>query len=81
MWGKLQDHLVDDINCMWRWGTTWLNLVGTVIVTYALSLTSVVNALLPFLPDHLKPYAPLLGALWGVLVQAMRSWKQQPKNA
>jgi hypothetical protein len=73
---NIRDHLVDDINCSWKWATTWLNIVGTLVVTYALSLTSVVNALLPFLPDKLKPYAPLLGAMWGVLVQALRSIKQ-----
>jgi len=81
MLGGLKARLVDDVNCSWRWATTWLNLIGTLIVTYALSLTQVVNALLPFLPDKLKPYAPLLGAIWGVLVQAMRSWKQSPSGS
>jgi hypothetical protein len=79
---RLRAHLVDDVNCMWRWWTTWLNIIGTAIATYALSLTPVVNALLPFLPANLKPYAPLLGALWGVIVQALRSIKQAPpRNA
>jgi hypothetical protein len=73
---KLKDKLVDDISCAWRWWTTWLNVIGTTLAMYALSLTPVVNALLPFLPDNLKPFAPLLGAAWGVLVQVMRSWKQ-----
>jgi hypothetical protein len=79
MFEKIRDRLVDDIGCMLRWWTTWLNVIGTAIVTYALSLTPVVNALLPFLPDKLKPYAPLLGAAWGLLVQALRSIKQAPK--
>jgi hypothetical protein len=74
----IRNRLVDDINCAWRWWTTWLNVLGTTIAMYALSLTPVVNALLPFLPQKLKPYAPLLGALWGVLVQALRSIKQKP---
>lgn len=81
MWGKIQDRLVDDINCMWRWWTTWLNLIGTTLAMYALSLTPVVNALLPFLPEKYKPFAPLLGALWGMLVQVLRSVKQAPKSA
>jgi hypothetical protein len=79
MFDKIRDRLVDDISCAWRWWTTWLNIVGTVLVTYALTLTPVVNALLPFLPGKLKPFAPLLGAAWGALVQIMRSIKQKPK--
>jgi hypothetical protein len=79
---NLRDRLVDDIGCAWRWWTTWLNVLGTTLAMYALSLTPVVNALLPFLPEKLKPYAPLLGALWGVIVQALRSIKQkQPQGA
>jgi hypothetical protein len=75
---SLRDHLVDDINCAWRWWTTWLNVLGSALAAYALSLTPVVNALLPFLPEKLKPYAPLLAAVWGVTAQALRSIKQKP---
>jgi hypothetical protein len=76
MWGKIRDHLVDDINCAWRWWTTWLNIAGTSLIIYALSLDPVVRSLLPFLPEKYRPYAPILGALWGALVQILRSVKQ-----
>lgn len=76
---KLRDRLVDDIHCAWRWWTTWLNLIGASVVTYALTLDPVVNALLPFLPPAWKPYAPILGAVWGALVQILRSVKQPAK--
>jgi hypothetical protein len=79
MWDKIQNKLVDDINCTLRWWTTWLNLIGTTIIAYALSLTPVVNALLPFLPEKYRPFAPILGAAWGVLVQVLRSIKQPVK--
>jgi hypothetical protein len=75
--GGLRDRLVDDVNCVWRWVTTWLNLIGTTLLTYALANQTVVAQLLPFLPDKLKPYAPLLGILWGVFVQGARMWKQK----
>jgi hypothetical protein len=74
--GGLRDRLVDDINCAWRWWTTWLNIVGTSLAIYALSLDPVVKALLPFLPEKYRPYAPVLGALWGAIVQVVRSIKQ-----
>ncbi|RST30174.1 hypothetical protein HMF7854_04525 [Sphingomonas ginkgonis] len=73
----LRVRLVDDVHCSWRWATTWLNLAGTAVLTYALEHEAVVNTLLPFLPASLKPYSPILGLLWGVLVQAARSMKQQ----
>lgn len=76
---SLRDRLVDDINCAWRWFTTWLNVVGTTIVTYALSHEGVVAQLFPLLPGSWRPYAPVLGILWGILVQAARMWKQKPK--
>ena len=81
MWGKIQDHLVDDIHCAWRWATTWLNIIGSTLVTLALTNEQVVHDLLPFLPDKYKPYAPVLGILWGGLVQTMRSVKQKQPNA
>lgn len=76
---KLDDWLVAEWRGCWRWWTTWLNVIGTAIVTYALTLTPVVNALLPFLPEKLKPYAPLLGAAWGAIVQLLRTIQQKPK--
>jgi hypothetical protein len=75
----LRARLVDDINCAWRWLTTWLNVIGTAALTYALTLDPVVTALLPFLPGPLKPYAPIIGPLWGAMVQIARSYKQKPK--
>lgn len=73
----LKDRLVDDIRCSWRWLTTWLNLIGTLLLTYALDNATVVNQLFPFLPPKLRPYAPIFGILWGAFVQAARSWKQK----
>lgn len=77
----LKARLVDDISCSWRWLTTWLNVIGTVLLTYALDNAAVVNQLLPFLPGRFKPYAPLLGIVWGIFVQVARSWKQRQPNA
>jgi hypothetical protein len=74
---KVTDRLVDDIHCAWRWATTWLNAIGTVIVTYALAHESVVTTLIPFLPAQFKPYAPIIGILWGVIVQGARMYKQK----
>jgi hypothetical protein len=81
MWGKIQDRLVDDIGCAWRWLTTWLNVIGTTLLTYALANEAVVNQLMPFLPEKLKPYAPVLGILWGAFVQGARMWKQKQPAA
>lgn len=78
---SLRDRLVDDINCWYKWATTWLNLIGTSVVIYALTLDPVVRALLGFLPVSWRPYAPLLGALWGAVVQVLRSIKQKPPGA
>lgn len=76
----IKSRLVDDISCSWRWLTTWLNLIGTMALTYALDNATVVNQLFPFLPARFKPYAPLLGILWGLFVQIARSVKQKPPN-
>lgn len=76
---NFRDRLVDDISCAWRWFTTWLNVLGTTVVTYALAHESVVATLFPLLPPAWRPYAPVLGIAWGLLVQAARMWKQQPK--
>lgn len=81
MWGVIRDHLVDDIRCSWRWATTWLNLVGSVLLTLALSNDTVVQQLLPFLPPQYQKYAPIIGILWGAFVQAARSYKQKTANA
>lgn len=80
MGGNLHDRLVDDINCWWKWWTTWLNIIGSSVMVYALSLDPVVRAVLPFLPEKYRPYAPILGAMWGALVQILRSVKQPSAN-
>lgn len=74
----MQLHLVSDWRGSWRWFTTWLNLFGSAVVTMALTQPDVVNTLLPFLPESLKPYAPLLGIVWGVFVQTARTVRQKP---
>jgi hypothetical protein len=77
MWGFIRDHIVSDIRSSWRWATTWLNVIGSAALTYALANEAVVNQLLPFLPDKLKPYAPAIGIAWGAFVQIARSVKQK----
>lgn len=77
MLDTLKARLVDDWSSSWRWFTTWLNLFGSAAVTWALAQDSVVSTVLPFLPGSLKPYAPLLGILWGLFVQAARTYRQK----
>lgn len=76
---NLADRLVDDIHCMWRWLTTWLNLAGTSILAWALAHEGVVATLIPIMPPAWRPYAPVMAIVWGLLIQLARSWKQQPK--
>ena len=75
---KYRLRLVDDIHCAWRWLTTWLNIIGTTALTYALANEQVVGQLFPLLPLRWRPYAPVLGIAWGLLVQGARMWKQKP---
>ena len=78
---NIRDRLVDDINCWWKWATTWLNLIGSSIITWALSHEGVVTTLIPFMPGPWKPYAPILGIAWGLIIQVGRSIRQKKPGA
>lgn len=73
--------LVEDVRSWWRWGTTWLNAVGTTLLTYALTNDQLVAQLIPIMPPAWRPYAPALGLAWGGVVQLVRMVRQQPKAA
>lgn len=48
---------------------TSLNTGFSLLLAYALENQRVVDEMLPFLPESLKPYAPLLGLVSFILVQ------------
>jgi hypothetical protein len=50
-----------------------LNAIGAFLLTYALQNQTVVAELMPFLPAPWRPYAPILGAVWWILVQIAKA--------
>jgi hypothetical protein len=79
MFERIRSRLVDDWHEAWRWWTTRLNALTTILLGYILAYPNAVPDLLKQLPDDLQPLVPwVVPICWGLLVQVARMTKQGP---
>jgi hypothetical protein len=60
-WAKVRSAFTSLLN--------YLNLLGSVLLAYALANPSAAAALVQVLPEQYRPYAPLIAGLWFGVVQ------------
>ena len=60
-WGKVKSALTSLLN--------YLNLLGSVLLAYALANPSAASEAVQVLPENWRPYAPLFAGVWFAIVQ------------